>query len=569
MKKISKFILASSLLASGLEALEFGSMGNISSSMGGAGVALRNSQWALYYNPALLGMDRKSRFAYSFGVNVNQTNLLSLANIKVDSLDNVSIIGDSSATSGAVLSGASKSSGSLGFNQDVFKQLLSGSNIQTLLANAVGGSAASSISGATDITDAVNKFKAATLTDGKLNSDGYKAFGYLQTQMLSAIDKTGDNTGILRSVVQNLTPSQVDGVADLIQKGNTSNVSIGDVLQILGSVKFTATPESEDLINSISILKNVLDKNDMNVASQNGLVAQIGGNGPDGRGAIAFGLFGSAFFSASASFDPSHNQIILSTDDGSYVKVDVNSDSVSLNNSTKADYDNYSLLSDNARHQINATGLLLGEIPVGYGQAFSTSVGNFSIGFAAKYIFALGQKINQVGSFKNISNGFEDMNLTSVVPQNTFGVDFGALYNYAGFNLGIVGKDLNSPTISINNGNKIVLDPQFRAGISYEWRFLSLAMDVDLKPNNTLSYLSPKNQMIGGGVMFDFKYFDLRLGSMYDMKSQAGEGIILTGGINILGILDLAVQSNTKLADISGTKVPSYLSLKIGGGFSW
>lgn len=569
MKKISKFILASSLLTGSMEALEFGSMGNISSSMGGAGVALRNSQWALYYNPALLGMDRKSRFAYSFGVNIRETNLLSLANAKIDSLDNTSIIGGSSLAGAAVLSGASKSSGSLGFNQDVFQQLLNGGNVQTLLANAVGGSAASSISSAADINDAISKFKAATLTDGKLNSDGYKAFDYLQTQMLSAIDKTGDDTGVLRNIVQNLTPSQVNGVADLIQKGDSSDVSIGDVLQTLGSVKFTATPDNKDFIDTINILKNVLDKNDMSIASQNGLVAQIGGNGPDGRGAIAFGLFGSAFFSASASFDPTHNQIILSTDDGSYVKVDVNSDNVTLSNSSKVDYDNHSLLSDNAQHQINATGLLLGEIPIGYGQAFSTPVGNFSIGFAAKYIFALGQRVNEVGSFNSISNGPDGLNLSSVVPQNTFGIDFGALYNYGGFNLGIVGKDLNSPSISINDGKKIVLDPQFRAGISYEWRFLSLAMDMDLKPNNTLSYLSPKNQMIGGGVMFDFKYVDLRLGSMYDMRSQAGEGIIFTGGINILGFLDLAVQSNTKLENVAGTKIPSYLSVKIGGGFSW
>lgn len=565
MKKISKFILASSLLTGSLEALEFGSMGNISSSMGGAGVALRNSQWALYYNPALLGVDTKSRFAYSFGVNVRETNLLSVANVKIDDIENISVGGDSgSAIGGAILAGASGIS-SYGGNEEIFKQL---GDIKTLLGNAVGGTQGAQISNSASVDDAIKQFKATTLTNGSLNSNGYKAFDYLQAQMLDAIDKSGTDAGVLKNIVKNLTPSQVNGIADLVQKGESGNVSASDILSVLGSVKLSADANTENLIKSVDTIKNALDKNDLSINTQNGLVAQIGGKGVDGRGAIAFGVFGSAFVSASASFDPSHNQIITQTD-GSYIKVDVNNDNVTLSNSTKADYDNYSILSDNAQHQLHIAGLTLGEIPVGYGQAFSTPVGDFSIGFVAKYIFALGQSINKTGSFKSISDEYSGNEFGSSSPQNTFGIDIGGLYQYKGFALGLVAKDINSPSISVNDNQKIILDPQVRAGLSYEWRFLSLAMDMDLKPNNTLSYLSPKNQMIGGGVMFDFKYVDLRLGSMYDMRSQAGEGVILTGGINILGFLDLAVQSNTKLTDVSGTKIPSYLSVKIGGGFSW
>ncbi|MDO7252935.1 conjugal transfer protein TraF [Helicobacter cappadocius] len=564
MKKISKIIIMGSLFGMGLDALEFGSMGNISTSMGGAGVALRNSQWALYYNPALLGMDRKSRFAYSFGANVRETNLLGLANINVDDVKNISVGSHSSSgISGAFLTGASGVSS--GGNADVFKEL---GDIKTLLGNAIGGAQGSKISSATSIDDAIKQFKAATLTDGSLNSSGLRAFDYLQTQMLDAIDKSGEDTGILKSVVKNLTPSQVNGIADLIQKGDSGNVNVGDVLSALGSVKLTPDGATEDLIKNISSIKNALDKNDLSANTQNGLVGQIGGNGPDGRGAIAFGVFGSAFISASASFDPSHNQIIASSD-GSYVKVDINDNEIVLSNSTKADYDNHSILSDSAQHQLHVTGLTLGEIPIGYGQAFSTPIGNFSIGFVAKYIFALGESINKTGSFSSISDGYSGNDFGSISPQNTFGIDIGGLYNYGGFNIGIVAKDINSPSISVNDNQKIILDPQVRAGISYEWRFLSLAMDMDLKPNNTLSYLSPKNQMIGGGVMFDFKYIDLRFGSMYDLASKAGEGVILTGGINILGFLDLALQSNLKLTDVSGTRIPSYISLKVGGGFSW
>ena len=45
--------------------LGFGSMGQVSSSMGGAGVALKNSAFGLYYNPALLSASPKVKFGYS------------------------------------------------------------------------------------------------------------------------------------------------------------------------------------------------------------------------------------------------------------------------------------------------------------------------------------------------------------------------------------------------------------------------------------------------------------------------------------------------------------------------
>ena len=78
--------------------------------------------------------------------------------------------------------------------------------------------------------------------------------------------------------------------------------------------------------------------------------------------------------------------------------------------------------------------------------------------------------------------------------------------------------------------------------------------------------------MAGGGVLIDLKYFDLRLGAMYDFRNNSDEGMILTGGINLLGFLDIAVQSNLHLSQEiagSGIAVPSYLLVKVGGGFSW
>lgn len=55
--------------------LGFAPMGNVSTSMGGAGVALRNSAWGLYYNPALLSSDPRSKFSFSGGLYLTRTNL--------------------------------------------------------------------------------------------------------------------------------------------------------------------------------------------------------------------------------------------------------------------------------------------------------------------------------------------------------------------------------------------------------------------------------------------------------------------------------------------------------------
>lgn len=58
-----------------LNALGFAPMGNVSTSLGGSGVALRNSAWGLYYNPALLSSDPRSKFSFSGGFYLSQSGI--------------------------------------------------------------------------------------------------------------------------------------------------------------------------------------------------------------------------------------------------------------------------------------------------------------------------------------------------------------------------------------------------------------------------------------------------------------------------------------------------------------
>ena len=57
-------------------------MGNVSTSMGGTGVALRKSAWGLYYNPALLASDPRSKFSFSAGFWVAKNDINPLLELK-------------------------------------------------------------------------------------------------------------------------------------------------------------------------------------------------------------------------------------------------------------------------------------------------------------------------------------------------------------------------------------------------------------------------------------------------------------------------------------------------------
>ena len=143
------------------------------------------------------------------------------------------------------------------------------------------------------------------------------------------------------------------------------------------------------------------------------------------------------------------------------------------------------------------------------------------------------------------------------------------MYSIGDFSVGLVGKNLNNPSLKLSEDKRLYLNPQVRAGLGYKLGIFHLAFDADLLPNNTLAYAAPKSQMVGGGMMVDLRFMDLRIGAMYDVKNVFNDGLILTGGINLFGFLDIAVQSGLKLANIGPVPLPSNFALKIGGGFSW
>ncbi|WP_334083132.1 hypothetical protein [Helicobacter typhlonius] len=70
--------------------------------------------------------------------------------------------------------------------------------------------------------------------------------------------------------------------------------------------------------------------------------------------------------------------------------------------------------------------------------------------------------------------------------------------------------------------------------------------------------------------MANFKTIDFRLGAMRDLRSNSGEGTILTGGVNLLGFLDIALQYGLgQNINLYGVNVSNYMSARVGGQFSF
>ena len=577
--------LSSMLLGISAQALEFGQMGNISAGIGGAGVALKNSQWALYYNPALLGMNKKSGFAYSFGVGYKETNLTRAASIDIDNLQSMpNKLAD-------LFSGATTISAGTGFraapaaaknfdpsNLGVFGEVLNGmlgkpdgqatdDDLKTYLESVAGNNGIAITQGQS--TDQI-------LEELQKHPEAFNDIKHdLQESIKDTAQKHPDQSGslgLLEGLVDNLTPENIGGLLDSAQKGD---MSLDKLLQSMGGLTLSLSndPSLNRFVKDLATINDIVSRNDFSLSTQNGLVMNIGSKKK--RGTISIGIMPSAYMSAAVRMDPTHNQIIIQNSGQDY-KVEVGSDSISLGVAGSGDFDKRSILSANAKHQISAASVGVVEVPIGYGHLFETPIGDIAVGLAAKYIFGTGYLYSKEGSFDTITQNLTP-SFNSIPQTHTFGIDAGLAYapRFAkNFTLGFVAKNLNMPKIKtdVTTGAMTRLNTQLRAGLSYGWLNdkIVLAGDIDLMPNDTLSAARPKSQVAGGGVLIDLKYFDLRLGAMYDFRNNSDEGMILTGGINLLGFLDIAVQSNLHLSQaVSGISIPSYLLLKVGGGFSW
>lgn len=551
-------------------ALEFGSMGNTPASVGGAGVAYKKNSWALYYNPALLGVNRKFNVAYSFGIGYGENNLAQLANINYDSIknfpDTITKLSEGkpialTSSSGTISTRATMDYDGLGLISDILKNITtngftSGITDENSLKNYIdtitGQSGAS-------INDSLNNLKGLT------GEERIDKFTQIKNDLSTAIDKvgtSGSDVGILKSIVDNMDIVKIDKLVEIIKdSGNNGSFDFSNLLQSIGGITINrgANGIVDELLDNYMIIDKSMRNSSLKIHSNNGLVFHIPGGKE--RGAIGFGILANMYGFMNLTMDKNHNRFIMQSG-SDYYEVDINTNKISLNTSTVDDYNNFSILSPNAKHSLYSNNLVLLEIPLAYGHTIPFIAGDFHIGATLKYINAISVYNNQIFNLDNLKLNF---NLKDNMKQtSTFGVDIGGLYTIGGFSLGFVGKNLNAPRIKTSDG-KMKLDRQFRAGVGFEiWRFTILA-DIDILPNATLER-DKKNQMVGGGVIFDASWVDFRLGAMRDLRANP-YGTIVTAGMNIVHFIDISVQSSLVMKNIDKYRLPNYLDIRIGGRF--
>jgi hypothetical protein len=281
----------------------------------------------------------------------------------------------------------------------------------------------------------------------------------------------------------------------------------------------------------------------------------------------------------SVKADASRMRLIIDGGNGSYYELTDNGDSFSYKVSNQTDYNNYSLIAaledSSDAHKLIATSFVLTELPIGYARTFYLKNGNLNIGVTGKFMSAISTQ-SQMNIKTNIDFKKELTNFASLdnaISSNNFGIDVGALYEvdfpeFRYLTFGLVVKNINSPSFQ-STLSDITIKPQYRAGIGYNSKRFNLAFDADLTPNDLIAFsnIRQQSQMIGGGIAFDLKAIDVRVGAMKDLRQDTG--LILTGGLNVLGFLDIALQTSTKFTRVENIPIPQYINLRVGGSLSF
>lgn len=557
-RKYRKSVLCGALFASAfsvVEAMEFGTMGNVSASMGGAGVALK-SPFALYYNPALLASDSKMRIGYSIGVGLSQSNLDKLTNLNF-----VKMV-ESLTSLGSQMGGGSKA---------ITKTAQSA--MPTLMAGAVpfaangGARAASNLQGA--LVEALQNSGAKgsdleTLwKDYEKNHQGSTDHSQLVENLQSAVNNS------------NMTQEQKDMFNDFAESVDWSDFEVGNNGKITSmTIKSGSNGALDAAMKDLDTLFEVLKNNNMNVISQSGIVFQLSSETMQEKfGSLAVGLFNTTQAGVSLVGDKSRMRLIFGDKDGYYELV-VKSGGYTLKQSTEDEYNKFSILQSVEKgdaHKVVSSVFNLTELPVGYAYRFNFDNSELSIGVAGKLMLGASLYHEQfLGSNLQFNTNFA----SNIQYNTTFGIDLGTYYGYnigdsGQFGVGFVAKNINTPTFRFDTAPTISIKPQYRAGIAYNGKRFSLAFDADVLPNEVLTYsqYGLYSQMIGGGFKLDYRFVDVRGGVAYDLRRDTGA--ILTAGVNILGLIDIAAEVGTTWVDYFGTTAPKYANVRVGGSFSW
>ena len=559
-RKYRKSVLCGALFASAfsvVEAMEFGTMGNVSASMGGAGVALK-SPFALYYNPALLASDSKMRIGYSIGVGLSQSNLDKLTNLNfVKMVESLTSLGSQMGGGSKAITKTTRSAApAMPTGATPFSVPLANGNTRA----------------ASNLTGALEEALKASGASGNSLEDLWKSY---ETSQGGSTDHS-KLIGNLKDSVNNssMTQEQKDMFNDFAGSVDWSDFDVSNGKITSMTIKSGSNGALDAAMKDLDTLFEVLKNNNMNVISQSGIVFQLSSETMQEKfGSLAVGLFNTTQAGVSLVGDKSRMRLIFGDTTG-YYELITKPGGYTLKEASKDDYDKFSILQSVEKgdaHKVVSSVFNLTELPVGYAYRFNFDNSELSIGVAGKLMLGASLYHEQ---FLGTNLQF-DTNFASNIQYNTtFGIDLGTYYGYnlsdsGQLGVGFVAKNINTPTFRFDTAPTISIKPQYRAGIAYNGKRFSLAFDADVLPNEVLTYsqYGLYSQMIGGGFKLDYRFVDVRGGVAYDLRRDTGA--ILTAGVNILGLIDIAAEVGTTWVDYFGTTAPKYANVRVGGSFSW
>jgi len=293
-----------------------------------------------------------------------------------------------------------------------------------------------------------------------------------------------------------------------------------------------------------------MDGNSVELSPQAYLAAQISNFG--------IGLFVTSDAVATANVDQAYDQLIFENSGAYWL---LNEDNT-LTASNVTDYQNTSMeyAFSNGLTNTQVKALAIAEVPIAYATDLDVGVGTLYVGGALKYM----QGIAYTETFK-IDNSGSAANDKVEQQSTSFGVDAGAAFTPSflnDFTLGVVAKNINTPSFKITETQSVDVEPTVRVGAAYNiTESLHIAADFDLTKNKTFSTTSD-SQMLGGGLSFaPTSWFAIRGGLMQNLDAGDAAGVIYTAGLGI-GLkwfqIDLSGQMSTKNESVNGTSYPQY-----------
>ncbi|MEI6521415.1 MAG: conjugal transfer protein TraF [bacterium] len=229
-------------------------------------------------------------------------------------------------------------------------------------------------------------------------------------------------------------------------------------------------------------------------------------------------------------------------------------------------------LNDKSKTYIRLTGVGVVEAPLSYATTVGLPlIGDINVGGSIKAM--VGTTYDQNISIDTDSGQIKDDLKNAKKTSTQLGVDLGVLYHAMGMNIGVVGKNLNSPKFKTIFGNEIAIKPSYRAGVSTElFKGVKFAADYDINKAQLLD--GTDVQWLGGGIKAKlfWDFLQISAGAMSNVANPSSLGAVYTGGLQTdfwICKLNVSGQMSQKKGQYDGKEVPKYMKVNGSLIFNW